>query len=55
MKANGGARRSPRPDGRISSSCWELMTPEARASLVDGLREFSEAAADLHEVAAGQG
>lgn len=33
----------------------ELMTPEARTSLVEGLREFSDAAADLHEAAAVEG
>jgi len=33
----------------------ELMTPEARQSLVDGLREFSDAVADVYESAAGEG
>lgn len=33
----------------------ELMTPQAQASLIDGLRQFSEAVAYLHEAAAGEG
>lgn len=33
----------------------ELMTLEARQSLVDGLREFSDAAAYVHEATAGEG